>query len=196
MNNIETYITLHRRRTKEGAVLVLPLLLLMLFLLSSCSSTRHTYKGLDIDALASAQVRLGLEMSLPKDAETGQLYIEAARWLGVPYRMGGNDMSGVDCSGLNKNIYNNVYGITLHRRSIEQYELDCKKVRKGKLRPGNLVFFATGTNNPTTSAINHTGIYLEDGKFVHASSSRGVVVDRLDSKYFRDCWVSGGKVKE
>lgn len=63
---------------------------------------------------------------------------------------------------------------------------------KRKLQEGDLVFFHDGRRKKTA---NHVGIYLKDGKFIHASSSAGVIVSRLEEPYYRKCWMQGGRVK-
>ena len=119
-----------------------------------------------------------------------KLMLECASWLGVKYRYGGNNKNGVDCSGLTCNIYRNVYSHSLHRSSFDQYSKDVKKIKRKKLKSGDLVFFATGSSD----RVSHVGIYLKDNLFIHASSSRGVVVSDLDQKYYKERWVSGGEV--
>lgn len=161
-------------------------------LLSSCHSSRSVYyKNQDMRELARAGLALGFDIGVDDD---WGLMVESARWIGVPYRYGGNDRRGVDCSGLTTQIYKKVYGKSLHRKSADQYELDCKKVSRGKLKCGDLVFFVT-SGKVRRKNINHVGIYLKDDKFIHASGSRGVVVDDLNSRYYVDCWIGGGKVK-
>lgn len=180
------------RNGRKQLVRFVTICLLAVALLSSCHSSRSVYyKNRDIRELARAGLALGFDIEADDD---WALMVESARWLGTPYRYGGNDRRGVDCSGLTVQIYKSVYGKSLHRRSADQYELDCKKVRRGKLKCGDLVFFVT-SGKVRRKNINHVGIYLKDDKFIHASSSRGVVVDNLNSKYYTDCWIGGGKVK-
>ena len=110
----------------------------------------------------------------------------------MSYQYAGNTKSGVDCSGLNCAIYKKVYRIQLHRNSKQQYEKDCHSVSLSKLQSGDLVFFAPDAKKKN---INHTGIYLKDSKFVHASSSKGVVVNSLNENYYQKRFVAGGRVK-
>ena len=63
------------------------------------------------------------------------------------------------------------------------------------LTSGDLVFFSTSGGGNTVDNISHVGIYLKKNKFIHASSSRGVVVDDLNTKYYVQHWVTGGRVK-
>ncbi len=161
-------------------------------LFSSCHSSRSVYyKNQDMRELARAGLALGFDIEADDE---WALMIESAKWLGTPYRYGGNNKIGVDCSGLTVQIYKTVYGKSLHRKSIDQYELDCRKVGRSKLKGGDLVFFVT-SGKVKRKNINHVGIYLKNDLFIHASGSRGVVVDNLNSQYYMDCWIGGGKVK-
>lgn len=118
------------------------------------------------------------------------LYNTAREWLGVPYRYGGEDFDGTDCSGLVMNLYEAVYGIDLERNSAKIFENNCKPIDKDALREGDLVFFITGK----ADKISHVGLYLKDGKFIHASSSKGVIVSDLDQRYYREHYATAGRV--
>ena len=142
--------------------------------------------------LARAGLALGFDI---EEHDNWQLMIESSKWLGVPYKYGGNTKAGVDCSGFTTAIYKSVYGKNLHRRSVDKYTKDCRNVRRTGLSSGDLVFFATSGGKNTVDNISHVGIYLKDNKFIHASSSRGVVLDNLDTKYYVQHCVAGGSVK-
>jgi lipoprotein Spr len=154
------------------------------FLLGSCRTVTPRY---DYQELAKASVRLGIDIEM-KDNHA--LYVESASWLGVPYRGGGNTRQGVDCSGLTSAIYSKVYRKELERNSDDQRKKDCKKVKKGKLREGDLVFFHNGRKKKKAT---HVGVYLKDRKFIHASSSHGVIISTLDEDYWKRHWLSGGR---
>ncbi|MBQ8866234.1 MAG: C40 family peptidase [Bacteroidaceae bacterium] len=161
--------------------------LLLTTLLSSCRV--GGMMDTDYQALARASVRLGVDI---ERKDNHALYLEAARWIGTPYRSGGSTRQGTDCSGLTSQIYRKVYNRPLHRSAEEQRTLDCRKKRKGNLREGDLVFFHNGKKKRRAS---HVGIYLKDGQFIHASTSRGVIVSHLSTPYYRQHWLSGGRVK-
>ncbi|MEY2686405.1 MAG: hypothetical protein RL375_603 [Pseudomonadota bacterium] len=93
------------------------------------------------------------------------LVINAMNFLGVPYRRGGNSAeAGFDCSGFTRHVFENSIGLLLPRRSAEQANsASLIKVQKEDLKPGDLVFF-----NTMRRAFSHVGIYVGDGKFVHA----------------------------
>ncbi len=106
---------------------------------------------------------------------------ETLSYLGVPYRRGGDHPSeGFDCSGLVRHVVNKVLDLELPRRAEEMSRLG-QRVERSDLRPGDLVFF-----NTLRRPFSHVGIYLGDGRFVHAPSSGGVVrVERMDLPYWR-----------
>lgn len=96
--------------------------------------------------------------------------------IGVPYRFGGNNpKSGFDCSGLVTHVYREALGIALPRTSRQLASVGSP-VAATDLRPGDLVFF-----NTRGAANSHVGIYLGDGRFIHAPRARTLVrIDRLD----------------
>ena len=89
-------------------------------------------------------------------------------------------------------VYKRVYGKRLERNSAKIYSKNCRKISRGELREGGLVFFNTSKGR---KGINHVGIYLKDHKFIHASSSRGVIVSNLDDDYYRRTFIAAGRVK-
>ena len=105
----------------------------------------------------------------------------ARRFIGTPYRWGGTSArSGFDCSGLTMTVYR-LNGLELPRNASAQYRAGAS-VARSALRPGDLVFFATGR----TGRVSHVGIYTGGGKFIHAPG-RGKTIRRaaLDNGYFK-----------
>ena len=160
------------------------LLFTLPLLLGSCRSIAPTYNYQEI---ARASVRLGIDIDM-KDNHA--LYVESSNWMGVPYRNGGTTRQGVDCSGLTSAIYKKVYRKNLERSSDEQRKKDCRKVKKRKLKEGDLVFFHNGRKKKHAT---HVGIYLKEDKFIHASTSRGVSIGNLNEDYWEKHWLSGGR---
>ena len=153
-------------------------------LLTGCRTITPSY---DYGELARASLRLGIEIEM-KDNHA--LYVESSQWLGVPYLSGGISKKGVDCSGLTSAIYKKVYRQDLERNANDQRKKNCRKIKKKKLKEGDLVFFHNGRRNKTAT---HVGIYLKERKFIHASTSQGVVISTLDDKYWKEYWLSGGR---
>ena len=159
-------------------------LLLLPLLLGSCRTAAPRY---DYQELARASLRLGIDIEME---DNHALYVESSNWLGVPYQSGGTTLRGVDCSGLTSAIYGKVYRKELERNADDQRKEDCRKVKKRKLREGDLVFFHNGRKKKRAT---HVGIYLKDKKFIHASSSQGVIISDLDEEYWDKHWLSGGR---
>ena len=107
------------------------------------------------------------------------LYVYAYKWLNTPYRYGGNSKSGIDCSRFVMKIYQEALGLDTKGTSSELYRQGFS-IDKSQLQEGDLVFFKT-----RGSGISHVGIYLQDGKFVHSSTSKGVIVSSLDEAYWQ-----------
>ncbi len=105
--------------------------------------------------------------------------MEAMKYVGVSYRYGGMDFGGMDCSGLVNTVYSR-FGVRLPRRSRDIARAGVE-VHPDSMLPGDILAFSSRPGGP----VNHVGIYVGKGKFVHASSSRGVVVDSLDEYYSR-----------
>lgn len=151
--------------------------------LSSCHTSAPR---LDYKALAQASVRLGVDIEMTDHHE---LYLNAAEWIGTPYRAGGDSKRGTDCSGLTSQLYRKVYHTRLSRSTDGQLK-ECKQISRRNLREGDLVFF---TSRASRKRVAHVGIYLKNGKFIHASTSQGVIVSNLKEKYYTDYWLCGGR---
>lgn len=161
---------------------------LLLWMVVGLSSCKTSAPKLDYKALVKASVKLGMDIDL---ADNHKLYIESSEWIGTPYKYGGDSKKGTDCSGFTSQIYKKVYKIKLGRSTSNQQE-QSSKVAKRNLQEGDLVFF---TSNNSGKKVAHVGIYLKDGKFVHASTSKGVIVSRLSETYYDKHWIEGGRMK-
>jgi lipoprotein Spr len=169
--------------------------LLILLTATSCG-TRRTSGRLLYDPKEVTQLsgKLGISLNnLDKDDDRNMpLYAEVSLWLGVPYRHGGLSRKGLDCSGFTYLVYQKVYNKKLPRSTAGLSEMKMHHIQKGNLRPGDLVFFTTSKSH---NRISHVGIYLKDGRFIHASTNRGVTVSHLDEDYYSRTWKKGGRVK-
>ncbi len=101
--------------------------------------------------------------------------------VGTPYRSAGSDPGiGFDCSGLVVFVFRDAAGVALPRGTVDQFALKAPAPSPKKMRTGDLVFFATGK-----SGVSHVGIYVGEGRFVHAPNHGGRVrLDRLDDPYW------------
>ncbi|MGQ9712714.1 MAG: C40 family peptidase [Desulfotomaculales bacterium] len=110
----------------------------------------------------------------------------AGKFLGSPYVWGGTTALGIDCSGFTYRVYQ-VNGIKLPRDADRQFDAPGARAVDDPL-PGDLVFFGPAPI-PNDGGVSHVGIYLGEGEFIHASSGRGVVVNRLADPYYRDRYI-------
>jgi len=133
------------------------------FMLSDCASSRR---------------------AKTRERQISEVIQTARSYTGTPYKWGGTTRSGIDCSALTSHAYETIH-VNLARTADAQ-ALQGEKVKLGELRPGDLVFFATGKKK---RVITHVGIVTVvkgkgDVKFIHASTSLGVVETNLYSDYF------------
>jgi len=112
-----------------------------------------------------------------KDRVTRLLYAQYQEWRGVRYKDNGLSKKGIDCSGFVYLTFRDRLGKKIPRTTSQLSQLGAR-IKKSQLRPGNLVFFKTGIK------LRHVGIYIEKGKFLHASTSKGVIISRLDNVYW------------
>ncbi|MCL1140918.1 NlpC/P60 family protein [Shewanella pneumatophori] len=117
--------------------------------------------------------------SLSNSAQTKSQLLQMHReWQGVPYRLGGNSKSGIDCSAFVLLTFQNQFGRQLPRTTEQQKNIGSS-VSKSQLRAGDLVFFKTGWST------RHVGIYIGDSQFLHASTSQGVMISSLNNSYWK-----------
>lgn len=127
-----------------------------------------------------------------KPDKTGRRIIsEAMTWLGTPYAYAGSEKGeGTDCSGMVMKVYEDVTGCKLPRNSAKQAEF-CLKLEPKDVEVGDLVFFATGKD---PHKISHVGIVIDDRTFIHASTSKGVVISEIYTPYYKRTFRMFGRV--
>ena len=163
----------------------------MVLILSACHSSRPT-------ATKSPSARPG-QISQPgsdirdiriEGDNSRALVDEGMRWLGTPYKYGGNTRRGTDCSGFTSAIFLESVGIKIPRDSRSQQQF-CEPVSQKDLRTADLLFF---TSKAGADRISHVGMYIGDRRFIHASTSRGVIISSLDENYYTRHYHSAGRV--
>jgi cell wall-associated NlpC family hydrolase len=111
--------------------------------------------------------------------EQSRMLREILRHVGTPYRLGGIDGNGLDCSAYTYLVFRNTFNLDLPRSTAEQYRVG-RRVGRTEVQFGDLIFFNTTGVNPS-----HVGIYIGDDLFAHASVSNGVTISSLESTYYR-----------
>jgi cell wall-associated NlpC family hydrolase len=123
--------------------------------------------------------------------ERAQIIEVAKSYLGTPYRSGGTSRNGVDCSGFVTAVFRQ-FNISLPRTSLSQSTYG-ESVSRSQLEPADLVFFKTSRRR----SVSHVGIYLGQGKFIHASTrSHRVRIDHIEDDYFRKRFVVARRIVE
>ncbi|MDT8364214.1 MAG: NlpC/P60 family protein [Nitrosomonas sp.] len=141
----------------------------------SSNSSNSSNKAFSRFPQSSPDIKSDADISVILD----RLYAHYQQWKGVPYRLGGDHRSGIDCSALVKVVYQSTFGVTLPRTTGLQAQLGVE-ISRNELKAGDLVFFRTGKRT------RHVGIYLEDKKFLHASTSVGVTISHMENTYWRN----------
>jgi len=131
---------------------------------------------------SGAQARSSVSR-IPNSARgnSNDVAMRALGLVGTPYRSAGSDPAiGFDCSGLVVFVYRDAAGVALPRGTVDQFALNAPSPSAKAMRTGDLVFFATGKGG-----VSHVGIYVGEGRFVHAPNHGGRVrLDRLDDRYW------------
>jgi hypothetical protein len=141
-----------------------------------------------IENSSMLQFRYAMMLDIPVEEITNfSLYTFIDEWYGTRYRFGGTTKRGIDCSSFTQKLYAQTYGLEIPRTAVTQYAAS-KRIKRDDLQEGDLIFFHT-----TRSGISHVGVYLGNDRFVHASSSRGIVINNLNESYYVNAYRSAGR---
>lgn len=168
---------------------------------SKSTATAYPAKSVEMESeemltttlAANATVlKYAILLDIPVESITDMRLLEFMEsWYGTPYRYGGNDRNGVDCSAFTKDFMSSMYNITIPRVSAEQYR-QSKRISRNELQEGDLVFFYTKGKR---RGITHVGVYLCNNKFIHAATSGGVMISDLNEVYYSNTYAGAGRVK-
>ena len=172
------------RRTAVYTIVVL----ISLWILPACKSSKNSIKQEPVTEMTKNKEN-------KKDKEKiligEKIAREALTWQGTPYKYGHSEKGKcTDCSGLVMVVFLEVADMKLPRNSAKQAEF-CETLKEKEVRAGDLVFFATGSDK---NKVSHVGVMLDGKRFVHASSSKGVVVSDMDTPYFIRTFKKYGRV--
>lgn len=168
---------------KPKAIIYAAVLIVLFQCLASCHSSKR-----------SSENRIKGEVAVIKGnpgGMRGKVVDEALTWLGTPYAYARCDKNeGTDCSGMVMSVFETVAGWKLPRNSAKQAAF-CKPLKKENVRVGDLAFFATGKD---PDRISHVGIMIDGESFIHASTSKGVVVSKITAPYYIKTFKMFGRI--
>jgi len=156
--------------------------------LAGCASRPPAERG---GSATDAQARAGTaERQAPRQAERNDVALFAIGLLDTRYRWGGRGpATGFDCSGLVSHVFEQAIGLKVQGSSAELGQ-KVRPVATEALQPGDLVFF-----NTLGPRYSHVGVYVGEGRFVHASNPRtGVRIDRLSNRYYAQRFEGAGSL--
>jgi hypothetical protein len=158
----------------------------------SCHSHKEMITSVKNDTAKISDVKMKNVASIlgvdEKEIRHEKLYEFVTDWYGVPYKYGGCSKTGTDCSCLTINLYSMVYKKQLPR-SADDMAKACDKVSERKSDEGDLVFFKINSKT-----VSHVGVILKNNKFVHASTSKGVLISDLNEAYYKKYFYCYGRM--
>ncbi len=170
------------------------ILLLALLSLSSCKTKKiitdaSGLRGKEITG--SVEQRYSAILNVREgDIKNEKLYKFIDSWMGVPHRTGGMDKGGIDCSGFTSILEKEIYNKSIPRTAY-QMAGSVKRKYEEELNEGDLVFF-----DFSGQKYSHVGVYLRNNKFVHVSTSKGVIISDLKDSWYYKYFSRCGSVQE
>ena len=154
----------------------------------TAETTSTASTAASIENASSLQFKYALLMDTEvEQLQNMQLLKVIDEWYGTRYRLGGTDKDGIDCSALMQTFFTTLYGVTLPRTAREQFSFS-RRISRTEIREGDLIFFNT------IGGVSHVGMYLQNNKFIHASSGGGVTISDIYDEYWMKKFVGIGRV--
>jgi cell wall-associated NlpC family hydrolase len=154
--------------------------------------SRKLRKGIGIELYQPLTFKYAILLDVPVEKVTDEKLLEVLdHWYGTRYRFGGESRKGIDCSAFTQAFMRSYLDYKLPRVAAEQYNT-CNKIKKKKLRQGDLVFFKT---HGPKGGISHVGVYLFNDRFVHSASSTGVRISNLNDDYYMEKYAGAGRIR-
>ena len=169
------------------------LIICSILIFTSCKSKKKALRNSNYQLEKPSNkiaVKYSEEMEVSKrDIKNGKLYDFIDDWEGTKYQYGGLSKSGIDCSGLVFLIYQEVYHKQIPRMTSQQVEI-IKRKYENQFKEGDLVFFDFDGKK-----FSHVGLYLQNGYYVHASTKKGVMIEKLQNPYTYKYFSRGGTIE-
>jgi len=167
--------------------IILPFVLLCL---AACHSGKDSAKTNTAgEASNSVMTKYSGIIGVPEKNLNKKLIFFVDNWYGAPYKWGGGEKNGVDCSHLVCRVYRDVYGKKIAGTAVDLEKMS-DRVKESRLKEGDLVFFKIESEK-----ISHVGVYIANNRFVHASVKKGVIINSLEDKYYKKYFYSGGRIQ-
>lgn len=159
--------------------------IIFFFFLLSCRSRKNVALS-SSDKLIIEKYSQLLSVNSTQIESNLSLFRFVNEWIGVPYLFGGKDKKGIDCSAFVARFLKDNFNLSATGSANDMFE-KSRKIQNDKVQLGNLVFFKIESKK-----ISHVGVFLMNNKFIHASSSKGVVISNLDENYYKKYFVGFG----
>lgn len=174
---------------KTGLVILSTSILLLI----ACGSSKNA--ATKAPAYDSIQVKYAKYLAVkPAEIRNLRLYRFIDRWMNTPYILGGKDEKGIDCSAFVQKLLTEVYDVKLPRTSLEQfYTKYIIRIPLQSVTEGDLVFFKI--SDEPGPEVSHVGLYLQNDKFINATTGKGVIITSLNGSYWKKRFVVAAKVK-
>ncbi len=155
------------------------------------STVKTPSKPQNNDKLSTGEKALEEKLGLSsKDIRHDKLYSFVSDWYATPYKYGGCKKDGVDCSCFASILYSTVFNTTLNRTAGDMFKA-CEQIGPEDAKQGDLFFFKINGNQ-----ISHVGVCLKRNLFVHASTSKGVIINSIEEAYYKKYFFCAGRVKK
>lgn len=166
------------------------LLFIVLFFISCSSNKKVIVNNNDSKNKSELLSKYAELLNTEKKKITNlKLYEFINDWYGTPYKYGGTDKNGIDCSGFVNIFYNDVFNKKIPR-TVNDIYLNSNEINKKELIEGDFIFFKIDSKK-----VSHIGIYLINDKFVHASTKKGIMISDLKEPYFNKNFFKFGRIK-
>lgn len=152
-------------------------------------TTEKRSPGSSVEKASALQLKYAVLLNTDVEMlEDNKLLPHVDEWYGTKYRMGGTSKSGIDCSAFVQAVYISAFAVTLPRTAREQFKAS-RIISATELKEGDLLFFNT------IGGVSHVGIYLQNNKFVHASSKLGVTISDIFDPYYIKRYIGAGRIE-
>ncbi len=191
------FLSFHSFSVNRYSIKSVFILLVLLFATVSCSKKQFAVSSVNtrssgLSSEMQSFIKGGAELKLDTGRKKPKQIIRTAeKYLGTPHCMGGTTKKCLDCSGLTYLSFT-ANKINIPRRSQDQARYGKIVLNKNELKKGDLVFFTKSYNSP--DYITHVGIYLGNSRFIHASTSKGVIITEIQNPWWSERFVFGTRV--